>query len=153
MVCTGQIQIERQVISTNVGNVETSQFIIDWTTGETFIKSLKSQSYILTQGIHQADPAQTTDVTNTFLEVASIQVWPNPTAGEIHMDIELTNRGLYAISLTDVSGKKITSTPKALFSGSNHLSFDLWKYPSGMYILTMEELTSGHTESYAIRKM
>ena len=69
----------------------------------------------------------------------SLNVYPNPSSGEINIDFLLGSDKNVNMELFDAVGKKINiSVENKFHSGNNSLKFDMRTYPSGIYLLKVK---------------
>jgi choice-of-anchor B domain-containing protein len=68
-------------------------------------------------------------------EKISLSLYPNPAAKNISLDCESAKEFSAVISVIDVQGKKVFSLNELIKRGSNQITIDISRYPSGMYAL------------------
>ncbi|MEZ4993177.1 MAG: T9SS type A sorting domain-containing protein [Saprospiraceae bacterium] len=82
--------------------------------------------------------------------VASVQIFPNPTLGPLHLVVN-TNSGMEVeLSLYSLTGRRIQVETKQLIAGKQDFSFELGAVPAGMYILSFSR--GGKTKNWRIVK-
>ncbi|MFO8067789.1 MAG: T9SS type A sorting domain-containing protein [Bacteroidales bacterium] len=104
---------QQEVISTGGNHFESEDLSVTFTVGETFVETLYSNEYILTQGFHQ------TKLTIVNIEDApelyfNITAFPNPTNDFVNVKIEghdasIDNKSKLHYSIFDMNGKLIVS--------------------------------------------
>ncbi len=67
-----------------------------------------------------------------------ITVFPNPTAEELNISINLNRRELVTIQMTDVNSKTFLHDARQLEKGNNLLHYEFTQIPSGVYFLTVK---------------
>jgi hypothetical protein len=77
-----------------------------------------------------------TEVSNTMKDIA---ISPNPTTVETSLEFNLTQTSDVVISITDLSGKKVSNLNiKSVQSGLNSVSLNCSSLKSGVYYVTIE---------------
>ena len=84
-----------------------------------------------------------TRIEQPAIDEASVNIWPNPTTGEVNVSLMVPEEGIYQVSLYDLPGHEIARfTEQVLEAGSQEFRFDLGGIRQGIYLL---RLTSGNT--------
>jgi PKD repeat protein len=65
----------------------------------------------------------------------SVDVFPNPSSGQFDIIISNMEAGTATVEIFSLMGKLVASKQIPVASDSNHFTFDLSTYPSGMYII------------------
>ncbi len=80
----------------------------------------------------------------------TIQLFPNPTAGPISLEISSPEVRNLQVVLVDIAGRKLAERAKGLAVGSNLVELDLSDLASGLYLLRLE--SEGYIESLRVVK-
>lgn len=87
----------------------------------------------MTQAMNEA-----TAVATVPSNVSSANVFPNPTSGTTHINLELDKTGKVEIALYNMTGQKIEVLYNTtMLSGKQNLSFDTQGLASGLYYITV----------------
>jgi hypothetical protein len=73
------------------------------------------------------------------LVMDDLNVYPNPTAGEVNLSFTLREKGTLTIRVMDPNGKVVFKDRVPRFSGTYNRSIDLVGKASGLYFLTIEQ--------------
>lgn len=65
------------------------------------------------------------------------ELYPNPTTGKVHVQVNSTLATGVVIRVTDLLGNSVRVISKPLSVGENHLEIDLQNLPSGVYTATL----------------
>ncbi|HEX5002791.1 MAG TPA: T9SS type A sorting domain-containing protein [Bacteroidia bacterium] len=66
----------------------------------------------------------------------AVSVYPNPTAGDVHIDIDNPTAGTVIVAVYDLTGKLVEQlAPVELEAGSHSLTFDASGFESGIYFM------------------
>ncbi len=83
----------------------------------------------------------------------SLQVYPNPTAGQLTLDFNLYSEKKMRIELQDVYGRVLRSEPSTLRqSGKNTVRFDLSGLAEGIYFLKLSDGEIRYTKKVILEK-
>ena len=129
--------IERYVVASAGGSYYNgSTFEMDYTVGEFAVITLSDASNYLTQGFQQ--PFVDPDVSindNPFTDL-NISYFPNPTSGNITLNISSAGDREFKVELFDVLGHCITTaTGIAGYDGKVSISIDMQHCATGNYYL------------------
>ena len=129
--------IERYVIASAGWNYYNgSTFEMDYTVGEFAVITLSDASNYLTQGFQQ--PFVDPDVSvndNPFADM-NISYFPNPTSGNLTLNITNAGDREFKVELFDLLGQRIsTQTGIASYSGNANVVIDMQKCATGNYYL------------------
>jgi hypothetical protein len=76
-------------------------------------------------------------ITPITTEGTDFVVYPNPTAGQLHLKSIMQNAGEAAIQITDISGRLIVQTKMDYVTGEQIYKLDISAFASGMYFATL----------------
>lgn len=79
---------------------------------------------------------------NNAKDLDIISVQPNPVKGSVTADISSVQNMKVRMSIMDETGRTIISGDESLVQGSNRLTYDLAKYPAGLYLLQLTDPAS-----------
>lgn len=145
------------VVAPQGGSDRNEQVQLAWTLGEPATATGASGPVMLTEGFQQP-VLQVVKILNTAsLEPGTangavpsgdaIELFPNPTAGELHISIPDARISLARITLMDHSGQLLAEqrvqAPAALV-------LDLNPYPSGTYLLRIQSATGACDATYQV---
>ena len=130
--------IERYVIAGTGGSYYDgpNNFEMDYTVGEIAVITLSDASNYLTQGFQQpfVDP-DVSVIDNPFSDV-NISYFPNPTSGNLTLNISNAGDREFKVELFDVLGQRITTqTGIAGYNGTASISIDMQNCATGNYYL------------------
>lgn len=87
-------------------------------------------------------PGQTLSIAeNEFLN--GFDVYPNPTKGQFVLDLNIKDRSNLSIKIADIYGKELFEEQIKFSSGRNLKQIDFSNYPTGVYIIQIQEKSSG----------
>lgn len=73
----------------------------------------------------------------------AVTLYPNPSSGQLHVNVMLQDEGNAQISVLDVSGREVHAESERLNGGQNQLELELVGLGSGLYLLKVE--VDGHS--------
>lgn len=78
--------------------------------------------------------SQTTGI-NEFVKIEELNLFPNPTDGNINVQFYLSQNSIVSICIYDVLGREMTKAKKSKYfnSGLNEISFDTYSIENGIY--------------------
>ena len=76
---------------------------------------------------------------NNLEQVSLNSLYPNPAGEKINLQLTAASSDNYTVSVLNTLGEIVSTEKYALTTGSNLLHFDLAGYPSGFYILRLED--------------
>jgi len=80
--------------------------------------------------------ANDTQLSSKGLTLSELKVFPNPATQLIYLTMQVENPGLYAFSITDMSGRELKKLQELKLPGGNYkVSFDVSQLSAGNYIL------------------
>lgn len=98
--------------------------------GQVFDQSFSQTTGSVSQGVQQAYEIFTANITE-LAKPFNIQVYPNPTDGQIQLSLEAVSFDKLMYRIMDLNGKQLAV--ESISTTSSSLSFDL--YPAGVYLL------------------
>ncbi|RYE25192.1 MAG: T9SS type A sorting domain-containing protein [Sphingobacteriales bacterium] len=128
----------------------------EWSVGEmTLVHTATSSNIIVTQGLLQPMPRNTTAIQTPIALYENLQVYPNPTSGIVYLQYNLPATGNMKYSLLDVTGKLIQNNQVAV-ERTGKLSIDMGSIANATYMLYVYyQPISGasQTASYKVNKI
>lgn len=76
---------------------------------------------------------------------SSMSVYPNPTKGDVSINIESASNEAASLFVADVTGRVVFSKSVDLTSGVNNLSLDLASQPAGIYVVRLQQGANSHS--------
>lgn len=136
-----QAQIERSVVNTTGSSYKGGILSIDYSVGEVLAGTETCQTMFLNQGFIQAD--QTTTGVKFIGEKFSIEAYPNPASGSVHIILTTNNEILkyLSIKLIDLKGTTLRTTDRTNISGKLVELIDMTDLPNGTYFIKFENKT------------
>lgn len=128
--------IPMQVVAAGGGYFESTAagMSISWTMGEVAYTTLKTSTYILTQGFQQGN-LFSTSVEKPTSAVNGITIYPNPAKDYVKIRIDVQNvSGKALFELYDITGRKVISE-QMVIEQSEPVDLDLSELRSGIYLL------------------
>ncbi len=129
--------IERYVVASAGWNYYNgSTFEMDYTVGEFAVITLSDASNYLTQGFQQPFVDPDVSVSENALADMNISYYPNPTSGNLTLNISNAGDREFKVELFDVLGQRITTqTGVASYNGTASISIDMQRCATGNYYL------------------
>lgn len=138
--------ITPDVVASSGGHFTTGGAQLSWTLGEPLTDTYTTSGNFLTQGFHQADLLITAlEEENPLL--ATMVVYPNPTADQLTLHVEANTEVLLA-ELFDMNGKLLTR--ERIGKGDQTRQFDLSILPASGYVLRVAAEADGRAKSFSI---
>ena len=81
--------------------------------------------------------------TQSAVETLVLNVYPNPTTGDLFVDWRSPIKQIVTLQLIDATGKIIQQIVRSVASGSQKELFQMSNYPSGIYILNVTTANNG----------
>ncbi|WP_158549973.1 choice-of-anchor Q domain-containing protein [Runella aurantiaca] len=81
-----------------------------------------------------------------------MQVYPNPTAGLVTVDLRNVSKGLARIEVVDLIGRPLVQKAEQMNEGANQLSFDLKQLPDGLYLIRCRD-SQNHEAVVKVNKL
>lgn len=142
--------LSREVIATAGASSARASFTI----GEPVIWKGSTGGIVLNQGFQQSDANSQTALVEDVENGLHLTIHPNPTAGEITLDFDLTRRLDLNIHLIDVAGRVVMEKGNTVsVSGQESLGMDLSDLPNGVYFLVIREMDHRFQKTLRIQKI
>ena len=123
---------------------------LSWTLGEAVTETYSNASNSLTQGFQQPD------LTITKVEEANalvnINVFPNPSAHQVNVELTSTAASKMQLELFDINGKQVHSQQADVSAGKQKLSMNISSLAAGQYILKVRDTEKQTQSTYKIQK-
>jgi len=74
---------------------------------------------------------------NIVTATSTINVYPNPTQDELHVDVNATENAVVELKLMDMSGRVVRTVQTNIVEGINYISLNLGDLANGVYSLVM----------------
>jgi len=146
--CFSQYQVH-QLISSNGGFYESTDFSISWSVGEIVTETLSSSNHIITQGFHQSfiEPVGIDDKSTEY--DSYIMIFPNPAYSFLKIRITTKDNESYPshYQLYNSSGQRITLSEITI----PETIIDVQSYMSGIYFLKLYSTETGYNQTYKIQ--
>lgn len=143
---------ERQVIGSTGSSATTSTVQVSSTVGEVVTATGTSATIILSQGFQQADGGTVgiEDVSSGL----SIKAYPNPSRGQVTLQIDAPNHTELTLSVYTVSGQ-LTSVPvqNVQINGPFTQNIDFSAQAAGNYYLQLTNSTGSIKQTIRIQKV
>lgn len=140
--------ISPEVVASAGGHFQNGSVQLSWTLGEVMIDTYSSSGNIITQGFHQTD-LTVTSVEQTNAVSLDVNVFPNPTAQDLNVDVRGDHVPL-AITLYDLNGKLIMQ--ENLTANQNSLSMNVSYLAMANYLLTITDERGSYSATYRVVK-
>ena len=137
---SAQMSVQRSVIGTAGSNtVSDGNLSASWTAGETVIGTHISGTITLTSGFQQATEEESVAVDNPESGI-SFKVYPNPTFGEIQVELQgITAADIY-LELFNSQGQQINISNKRNINASrDEVKLNMTTQPAGTYFLLVTD--------------
>ena len=132
--------LERTVVATAGETFAANNLILDWTLGEIMTETYTG-TVVLTQGFHQPT-LNTTSVEPSAAAFGDIQVYPNPTTGQLFIERESSE--LLQVRLFNAQGQTVLRAQMQ----TSFSTLDLSALPASLYVL---QLSDGERKTPGIR--
>jgi hypothetical protein len=129
--------IERYVIASAGGTYYNgTTFEMDYTLGEFAVVTLSDANNFLTQGFQQPFVDPTVSVNDNPLTDLNISYFPNPTSGNLTLNIANAGDREFKIELFDILGQRIsTQIANVGFNSTTAINIDMQHCATGSYYL------------------
>ncbi len=84
--------------------------------------------------------------------VEDVNLYPNPTSGQVNLAIDLSQQGEFTISILNYVGQFIEMNTVQLNAGQNALNLDLSTQPKGVYIVNIQDEATGSSRNIKLIK-
>jgi hypothetical protein len=155
LIASAQSGLHRDVVAAQGGSDRTATIQLDWTLGEAAVQSLETPSGMLTEGFHQPllsihkldEPLPALPATTNATPALSVRIFPNPTAGSLHIlpegnDFTTLNLVLYSAGGDLLQKRSIDRAGE----------IDLSPLPSGFYDLGLYTDDGSYRAFYRVIK-
>lgn len=123
---------------------------LSWTLGEAASETYSNASNSLTQGFQQ--PEMTiTKVEETNAGV-SVNVFPNPSAHQLNVELTLAASSSIELELFDINGRLIHTQKANVDAGKQILSMNIVSLAAGQYVLRVKDTDKKTQSTYKIQK-
>jgi hypothetical protein len=122
----------QELISNSGGFYSNSNGSLAWSVGEAVISTVSDGTNTLTQGFHQSRYEITAIGENDITDV-NIQVFPNPVADYINIEIESSDLSNFSFTLHDNLGKILCKENVV----NTNSKVDMSIYPAANYFITV----------------
>lgn len=96
-------------------------------------------NFLDTNQNNQGDPCEGLIATRDPANAEILQLFPNPTAGEVLLEFNLRNSGPVSMALNDLLGRtRMTTLEESLQAGVQQKHLDVAQLPAGVYLLTLK---------------
>jgi Golgi nucleoside diphosphatase len=93
-----------------------------------------------------------TSISSNIHKDFDFRIYPNPAStGHVVVTLNEAMQGTVHISLTDISGRLVTSETKFITKGQRTLYLDLHQIPKGVYLIRLANDRSSKTEKLIIQ--
>ena len=138
------------ILSTAGETFQGNAIQLDWTIGELAISSIQNAGYQITQGFHQ--PFYTVSSINELPStIGQINLFPNPTADYLTMELSFDTYSTFLIQLFDTNGKLIWIKIKEGKEIKDNIS--LRGLPNGSYFLSFIIDENLYSKTFTIQKI
>ena len=142
LMANGQTRLE--VIASGGGYFSNSDGSLSWTLGETIVETVNNGSIniILTQGFQQPDEKVDTAIGIRSIPQNSVfaNVYPNPTVGNIRIDLKYDNTARIKIELINMWGQILHSEEMDVEKAQlNNYQLDVSRLAGGMYMFRLSD--------------
>lgn len=136
--------ISKQVIGTSGKTLTNSNLKLSYTVGEPVVGLMTAGGNQLGNGYYPALDMQTLSIEQPELEL-SFMLYPNPTSQSLYVSHPELNS--FGITIVDLNGKQ-------LYSGTINKEepLDVSNYTHGMYLVTIENITTQKKNTYKMIK-
>ncbi len=150
--CLAQ-SLSPNVISSAGGIDKTDAITIEWTVGESAVKTTSADDQIYTEGFHQPTlrVLGITAQNETLSPAYAITIAPNPVKSILTVSIQSQDEASVLLYLTDINGKSIASS-RAIFKNDSK-DLDMSAFTTGIYLLQIKNTKGDLIKTYKISKL
>jgi hypothetical protein len=142
--------IDRWVIGANGTSGTAGAYALDFTVGEVAVETVEQGTLTLNQGFHQTKLEGAVGIEPTGITV-DYTLYPNPTSGQVILDLNSEEEVNLLIELVDALGKSTSLKPRAVdFHGNTTVQFDLTRLAAGHYFVVISDLNSNDLKSLRV---
>ncbi|MDX1907936.1 MAG: T9SS type A sorting domain-containing protein [Bacteroidia bacterium] len=143
--------LERQVIGAAGGFGTAAGIQLSSTVGEAATTTLQSGAFILSQGFQQGDLFRV-GIDDPGIRV-SYQLYPNPTTGQIVLELEAATAVRLTLELTDMRGRAIALPEQSvMLTPRATLAWDLSHLAEGTYLITLRDPAGNAAQTLRFQK-
>ena len=142
------VYTSHEVVANANGAHSNANGSISFSIGEAVVGSLQSENYELRQGFQPPEVLIIEPVGTPILEELQMQVFPNPTAQYVHLQIQHSEPAKYQLALYDLMGKQIFLKDW----NNTQTTIDLQAYPASTYLLVIQDEQQQIVGQYKIQK-
>lgn len=149
--------LDRQLISVQGQSSSKGTVQLEWSLGEWATSQLIFPGGMLTEGFHQGQlkvelvqDIQLPKKPSIQSEVLEVKVFPNPTTSHLTVSLAERDEGSAFLSLTYMDGRRFLQQKELLFGTNSEI--DLTSYPSGMYVLQIQDKDGKLLKTFKITK-
>lgn len=137
------------VIASSGGHASNATHQLSWTIGEPIITTNGTGNHVLTQGFHQSNLS----VNSIFKlnNAIDAKAYPNPTNQQINITIQ-NNQSAEDLTITLLDLKGVQLKQFTLPSGEQQQAINLEHYPSGVYLIRLQNSKNQTTNTFQIIK-
>lgn len=141
--------IAPEVLGTAGEQSQAGTTTVTWTMGEPLTETISGSGNTITQGFHQ--PRYTlVALDSPLLEGLGIEVYPNPTNGEVFMSIDREENSRLDVQLVDMTGRILGT--RSTWLQQEKISFDLSQVATGYYFLRVIQEDGSMFKAYKVSK-
>ncbi|MEM9024891.1 MAG: T9SS type A sorting domain-containing protein [Bacteroidota bacterium] len=83
------------------------------------------------------EPAEPNSVNTLFADGSSVRLYPNPVAGDLFLELNLTEAAVVDLAITNLVGQTLQQQRVSAGQGIQQVTIDARSYPAGTYLLTL----------------
>lgn len=119
----------------------------------TLVHTTNTENIVVTQGLLQATPTSV-GIADNILSNDELNVYPNPTRGVVHLELNMEIVGDLTMYFFDIMGRELIRKEYKITSGKESYSLSLQGLASGNYILRAEfkDLQATAIQNFKIQK-
>jgi hypothetical protein len=137
------------VVASSGNDHENEGVSLSWTLGEIAIKTLETETIILTQGFHQGD-ILVDAIEKVIDENFTIRIFPNPTNQSVTIELFRQDPVRVYIEVIDINGKLLSN--KQVEATDNQAEIDFSHYIPATYFLRIKTPDNKLNITYPIIK-
>ena len=141
--------ITPEVLGTAGEQSQVGTTTVTWTMGESLIETISASGNTVTQGFHQPKYSLVA-LESPLLTELGISIYPNPTAGQVFMDIDREENSRLDIQLVDMTGRILGT--RSTWMQQEKISFDLSQVAAGYYFLRVIQENGSMFKAYKVSK-
>ncbi len=146
--CSAQT-VNPSVISPAGNTDKTESISLDWTLGETAVKSVGYRDQMLTEGFHQSTIKVISIENENLLSKYQFLIAPNPVQSILNLRSFSDENIPLNVQLTDLNGKTLSVL---LATSNDSKDIDMSPYMAGIYILSIKNSEGITLQSFRVFK-